>query len=519
MSQLDTHDIDSLVGATYFIVGRGTEGGPVPYHLTIAGITAGKSDPSWGSISEVAANSGYSLGTIQVDLGQRGTWALGATSGAPLRSGETTYVDAIIEQASRYAAEHDLTFTHDSAQLRTDLLSHGNGLNGLSSLSFIDTDTRDSINAWAGSEGGQRWIHKNIDYPQVKQATKAALDLLDKYGKNVSEDHRLETIAILAKTANQRPKSMADFKAVLEKGGNYEDVLAEARDIHKKHGYYVGSTAAEFAEKYKSAYKDPTTAAAIDRAHAKVGDTNFDPSKASEDPDIDEALKAIDQGSRTRVVVLRQGDQGKEVRALQTELAQLGYKDLHGHALNPDGDFGPSTRHAVKAFQHDHGLSDDGVAGNNTSKALREEIAQHTSLQQSALQAITMDHPQHPGYPMFQQSLACVGKLDEAQGRATDFQSYNLSGVLALAAKREGLERIDQVVLSDDATRAIAVQGDLCSPLRRLADVDVLSGVNTPLAQSSTDWTQLQPPAQTMQAPSPLIQTPDVQAAQPAVPR
>ena len=31
------------------------------------------------------------------------------------------------------------------------------------------------------------------------------MGMLDKVGKNISEDHRLETIAILAKTANQMP--------------------------------------------------------------------------------------------------------------------------------------------------------------------------------------------------------------------------------------------------------------------------------------------------------------------------
>jgi hypothetical protein len=72
MTELDTHGINSLVGATYFVVGRGTEGGQTSYHLTIAGITSGTSDPNWGSVEKIAANSGYSLGTIQVDLGQRG---------------------------------------------------------------------------------------------------------------------------------------------------------------------------------------------------------------------------------------------------------------------------------------------------------------------------------------------------------------------------------------------------------------------------------------------------------------
>lgn len=514
MSELDTHDLNSLVGATYFVVGRGTEGGQAAYHLTIAGITVGKSDPSWGSVEKVAANSGYSLGTIQVDLGQRGTWALGATSDAPLKTGESTYVDAIIGQASKYASEHDLTFTQNRAQLRTDLLSHGNGLNGRTSLSFIDKDTRDSINAWAASEGGQQWIHKNMDYPQVKQATEAALDMLDKYGKNVPEDRRLETIAILAKTANQMPKKMDDFKAVLEKGGNYDDVLTEASAIKKDHSYYAGPKAAELAEKYKNAYKDPTVAAAIDRAHTKVGDANFNPLKSANDPDIEQALKTIGQGHRSHHTVLHQGSHGEAVAAVQRELAALGYEHK-GRPLKDDGDFGPTTRAAVEDFQRKHDLDVDGKVGNDTADALKQ-----ATLQKSALTPLALDQSQHPGHTMFQQALSGVGQLDQAQGRATDFRSYNLSGALALAARKGGLERIDQVILSEDASRAIAVQDDIRSPLRRFAVVDVMSGISTPLVQSSKDWSQLQVQGtQNMQAPTPLMQSADAQAAQPSMQR
>jgi hypothetical protein len=232
-------------------------------------------------------------------------------------------------------------------------------------------------------------------------------------------------------------------------------------------------------------------------------------------PSLDRALDSTQHvASSGSHAVLRMGSKGPEVANVQRELAALGYQH-RGHPLNDDGDFGPTTRGAVEDFQRKHGLDVDGKVGHDTAEALK-----HATLQQSALNAMTIDHPQHPGHPMFQQALACVGKLDEAQGRATDFQSYNLSGVLAVAARREGLARIDHVVLSDDATRAIAVQGDLRSPLRRLADVDVVGGVNTSLAQSSTDWSQIQVPGmQNMQAPSPLIQTVDAQVAQPSMQR
>jgi hypothetical protein len=74
----------------------------------------------------------------------------------------------------------------------------------------------------------------------------------------------------------------------------------------------------------------------------------------------------------------------------------------------------------------------------------------------------------------------------------TDSLSHNLSGALALAARKGGLERIDQVVLNENASRVFALQDG--APLQRFANMDVVAGINTPLAQSSADWMQVQVP-------------------------
>jgi peptidoglycan hydrolase-like protein with peptidoglycan-binding domain len=515
MTDLNTHDLDSLTGATYFVVGRGTEGGQSSYHLAIAGVTSGTSDPNWGNVEKIKANSGYSLGTIQVDLGQRGTWALGATDGAALKQGETTYVDGIIEQASKYAKDHDLEFSQDHSQLRANLLTHGNGKQGRNALVFIDKDTRDSINAWASSEDGQKWIHKNVDYPQIRNATQTAESMLDKYGKSISEDHRLETVAILAKTANQMPSQLTEFKSVLKNGGNYNDVLAKANEIHSAYDYYDGPKAAALAKRYKNAYKDPESGAALDRAHIKVGDANFDPSKSSSDQDIKEALKAIGQGGHTHAPgnhgPLHQGSHGEEVTALQTDLAKLGFTDAHGHALHPDGDFGPGTKTAVEKFQRAQHMTPDGVVGPATHKAidakLRETTQAHPNLADAA----------HPGNTMYRQALDAVYRLDAQQGRTPDQRSDNLAAGLAVAAHGNGMSRVDHVVLSDDATRAYAVQGDINSLFKRYTDVNVSQAIATPLAQSSAQWPHDIPSLSPTQAAPPMQQVQNPQVDQPAI--
>lgn len=71
------------------------------------------------------------------------------------------------------------------------------------------------------------------------------------------------------------------------------------------------------------------------------------------------------------VKTLRKGDKGKAVMDLQEKLLRLGYS-LPKYGA--DGDFGKETEAAVKAFQKDHGLNVDGVAGPATLSALDAAI-------------------------------------------------------------------------------------------------------------------------------------------------
>ena len=64
---------------------------------------------------------------------------------------------------------------------------------------------------------------------------------------------------------------------------------------------------------------------------------------------------------------LQVGDRGDLVRAMQEKLIEYGY--LSGEA---DGAYGNQTRMAVEAFQYQHGLSADGIAGRRTLTVLYE---------------------------------------------------------------------------------------------------------------------------------------------------
>jgi len=88
--------------------------------------------------------------------------------------------------------------------------------------------------------------------------------------------------------------------------------------------------------------------------------------------DNPEGLSAPDVSDVSRFFTVKRGCKGGAVRRLQTWLNDVQGGDL----LAEDGDFGPATDAAVRAFQQAQGLSADGIVGPKTWAALaaaREE--------------------------------------------------------------------------------------------------------------------------------------------------
>src|SRR5207302_304104 len=69
---------------------------------------------------------------------------------------------------------------------------------------------------------------------------------------------------------------------------------------------------------------------------------------------------------RPQEPILREGSRGEDVLALQRELRDIGYDPVY-----LDGQYGPLTAKAVRAFQQDHGLVVDNEVGPATRAALR----------------------------------------------------------------------------------------------------------------------------------------------------
>lgn len=69
--------------------------------------------------------------------------------------------------------------------------------------------------------------------------------------------------------------------------------------------------------------------------------------------------------------VLKNGSKGNEVKTLQRLLLALGY-NMDGYGA--DGSFGPATEKAVKKFQKNKGLADDGIVSLNTWNVILKKV-------------------------------------------------------------------------------------------------------------------------------------------------
>ncbi|MBB5862933.1 XVIPCD domain-containing protein [Xanthomonas sp. 3058] len=131
------------------------------------------------------------------------------------------------------------------------------------------------------------------------------------------------------------------------------------------------------------------------------------------------------------------------------------------------------------------------------NKEVRHPLPADRSIQQHILsderQPPSLRNPDHPGHPLFAQAQSHVQALDQANNRQSDVRSDNLAGCLAVQSCKMGMDRIDDVRLSEDASRAFAVQNNPNSlgPHDQLrAHVDTVAALNTPLEQSSQSWVQ-----------------------------
>lgn len=81
------------------------------------------------------------------------------------------------------------------------------------------------------------------------------------------------------------------------------------------------------------------------------------------------AVAMFGNSHRATESILREGSRGQDVVALQRDLQELGYDPVY-----VDGQYGPLTAGAVRAFQQDSGLVVDGEVGPETRRVMQQAL-------------------------------------------------------------------------------------------------------------------------------------------------
>lgn len=118
---------------------------------------------------------------------------------------------------------------------------------------------------------------------------------------------------------------------------------------------------------------------------------------------------------------------------------------------------------------------------------------------------VRLDHTAHPDHPLYQQTRDAVHRLDSEHHRTPDQHSDNLAASLVVAARRDGMQAVNHVVLSNDAARTFAVQGELNSSFKQITHVETVQASNTSIEQSSAVWQLVMQQKQTDPAHAPLM--------------
>lgn len=150
-------------------------------------------------------------------------------------------------------------------------------------------------------------------------------------------------------------RALASSTSTILKVGSRGTAVTELQKNLTKLGYDTKGTDGIFGNDTKNAVLS------FQRAHGLTADGIVGAGTQSA---IEKALNYHNKG------ILVVGSRGAAVTELQKNLTKLGY-----NTNGTDGIFGAGTQSAVLAFQRDYGLSQDGMVGSETQKAINAAIA------------------------------------------------------------------------------------------------------------------------------------------------
>lgn len=171
---------------------------------------------------------------------------------------------------------------------------------------------------------------------------------------------------------------------------------------------------------------------------------------------------------------LKSGMESEEVRALQQRLGELGYLNIDEYTIK----FGPATERAVRLFQRQNGLAEDGIAGIETLARIYAEEAKECTLPLSGVKIGLDPGHQRKGNP--EQEAAAPGspvtknKVTSGEdGKNTGTPEYQVNLDVALKL-RDLLEENGAEVVMTHETADVDISNQERAKMMNGAGVDLV---------------------------------------------
>lgn len=242
--------------------------------------------------------------------------------------------------------------------------------------------------------------------------------------------------------------------------------------------------------------------------------------------------------------LLLKEERGEGVRRLQEALNNAGIRDARGEPLPTTGYYGDMTEAAVRKYQTQQGLEDDGKAGRATLTALgiypgqqtapattgdRSQTPVSTPETSQTPPTATTDKPQtpansaeaqpqptqndkplisnpnHPDNRLYQQAVSNLEQLGPSGGFRSREELEKAAAAVAVDAKASGLGEINHIsrtTAPSGQNFLVAVQGDPTSASAKNSYIDHGQAVNQTVDQSTKMAEAIKPATQQAQQPS-----------------
>jgi peptidoglycan hydrolase-like protein with peptidoglycan-binding domain len=326
------------------------------------------------------------------------------------------------------------------------------------------TNNMFNIKAFGRWEGEKKTVHVHETY--------------DETGKKTWEDHPFRVYKTVEDSFDDRTKFLTEnpryAKAGLFDEGTLGDIEAEAKALHKA-GF---ATNRNYVTELLKVFNGPTMRRSIALASGQ------------------EVARATTAGS-FRGAILREGQHSEAVGELQARLNRLGYTGPDGASLTADQNFGRRTRLALEAFQREHQLEADGIAGRATLAAIERAVqTELRSIGQPDAPYLRAEEPNEAlatyqsltGEPTLATPVLPVVSSVQTEPRIDALQAaaFDRPGPSTTRTLQENLNTLGVVDMKGEA---LAVDG-LYGPATRTAVARFQSGHDLPITGQADETTR-----------------------------